>query len=322
MALPELPPIEQPQFDLKGLVSIAALLNDMEETRAKYGSPGTPGTLPTTSADKPWFARLRGYEPKAGQPINGEAGDPSTGLLTEAQGGRMAPGSNQVWVKPGTPATPGKMGSIEQGQRIQLAGLGIYDEEGTQALLKGAPIGDIKVGGKKKRVYINASESDPAKMISQEPIEGWLDMGQDDAIKLVASRMESQIQAKGEMAGYFLRLSSEVNSIKPDERTEQQTILGLAAEKALKGVTGISGTVQTVTAERVQRKKLYDQQRIQVMSVLDEALQTKTIPDPVTGQKRKASSGEIGKHIKKIIEDFNAEYRDDGFPGLDPRKFR
>lgn len=301
-----LPDIPEGGMNIDSLVKLAHLLEMQHEQQAKYGTPGTPDQI---LLDKPFMASARGFQPKVMQaPVNGAAGDPSSGLLEEAQG-RTLPGAQTAWVKPGTPGT---MGLENLKVRSELARSGLYDEEGAQALLQGKEIGSVSVGGGKAgKVFINAAEPDPTKMISKDMQPGYIETTKDNASNMVAHRMNAIIQAKGESASGFLRLYSELKSIKPDERTEEQTTLMLATAKSLKDTLGLSGPVNVISKERAQRFSQYKTQKAGLQQILKSNLAQIGQINPKTGAK--ITKEDVKMNNKAAIKGFNEEYRDDNF---------
>jgi hypothetical protein len=133
-----LPPIQQGGgFDVDNILKIANLFQQQYEQEARFGTPGRPEV---TSATKPFFAKSRGFQEVPGSPplapsvplnapLGSGRGDPSTGIMEEAQGRVLTsgiPGTPTSYVRPAVPGTPG---TVEQELKVRLATAGLLDPE-------------------------------------------------------------------------------------------------------------------------------------------------------------------------------------------------
>lgn len=254
-----LPPIQQGGFDVDALVKIAALMQNQHEQEMKYGTLGTPDTISTT---KPLFAGLRGYQERPGTapmapsaPINGAEGDPSTGLMEEAQnhlltnGAPTIGGSPTTWVKPGTPGTLG----LDQ-LRLRTAVADQVAPEDRGVLLTD-PSQDVykKVkfvkGAPKTEVFYNAYTghiADAKQLASIDPAQqqDYYKIDQTEAIKQAGDFWRAKLNAGSQSHADLLRLYTNELSIKLWDRTDGDR----AMLKALKGVVpdilGVGGAVK------------------------------------------------------------------------------
>ena len=314
-----LPPIRQGGFDLDSIIKLAALMNQMSEQEALYGTPGkpttkiTPGTpaIPARPENRPAPYQLPGVGPVYGQDAL-IAPEPRTmpGI------GPVLPATKEI---PGTPdlltteITGGTPGLKELSIKADLATQGLLSPESLQETFTTRGFEKTKFAvGKGSRVLYNPFSPDivplaQAESIPKESRNQYVEMTEKDASlevgKWVRQKMAGGAQTQSEM----MRLYSELNDLKARYiplRPAQKDLLN-ALELELSQRTGVKGAVNIVTQAREKRESAYQAYKAKASNLIRQNLDAKI------------SRSERRRNLQGILNDVQSHFEDEDFYDLD-----
>ena len=311
------------------LLRVAQVLDQLDESQAKRGTPartipGTQGSPKVVSQSKPLFAGLRGYQERPGSPpvapsipLNFPGGDPSTGLMEEAQGtaGLMIGAGPSSWVKPGVPSTPdqvipGTPGTTELATKAGIAHL--LTPDSAERMMNTRGYEGVKFAGKasEQPVFFNPvsvkmlSAGQVAELTPEERVNV-VQLNQKDAAEEIGKYIRQKISASGQSAGEMLQLYRTLKSTRPEDeffKSDSDRVLEKALQNALTEFLDLTGPVQAVKQENAKEAAKYKAELGNLEAGIQAAVQAVNRPS----KERKAD-------IRTAVEKFNKTYSGRGY---------